>query len=597
VIEMGRLLLIYRLVAGDIRRRPVQSVLLLVLIVTTATTLALGLALRHVAQSPFARARAATRGPDLVFDGQQNPGDHRTVTAGPLRRAPGVAAVVGPFPLAFVRLTDPGIDVPVNAEGRTSAPAVVNQPLVRAGHWVRPGGAVIEQGLAGALGLRVGDRIHLRGQSFRVVGIALQTEQAFYPASSPGLVWVTPGDAARLATRSDRLGYELDVKLTNPAAADAFFNNPPPAWLALPGTVTGKSWQSIRKDDYRAVTIDQKAMLIGGWLLGMLAIATIAVLVGGRMTDQTRRVGLLKAVGATPRLVAVVLLAENLLLALAGTVVGLFAARLLIPSLSDPGAGLLGTPPSPPLTLTSIAEVALAAVAVAIAATIVPAVRGARMSTIRALNDPARPPHRRPRLIALSARLPVPMLLGVRLIARRTRRTVLTTVSLTIAVTMVVAAITLQSEVNVREQSHTVGISGLLDSSSSIGGRVTHVVWILGAVLVVLAGINAIFTTWATVIDAQRPTALARALGATPRQISAGLTSAQLVAGLVAACIGVPAGLGLYQLAGGNVAKANPSILLLAAVLPCTLVAVALFTFVPARAGARRSVADVLRSE
>jgi len=174
---------------------------------------------------------------------------------------------------------------------------------------------------------------------------------------------------------------------------------------------------------------------------------------------------------------------------------------------------------------------------------------------------------------------------------------VLTTVSLTIAVTMVVAAITLQSEVNVREQSHTVGISGLLDSSSSIGGRVTHVVWILGAVLVVLAGINAIFTTWATVIDAQRPTALARALGATPRQISAGLTSAQLVAGLVAACIGVPAGLGLYQLAGGNVAKANPSILLLAAVLPCTLVAVALFTFVPARAGARRSVADVLRSE
>jgi len=126
---------------------------------------------------------------------------------------------------------------------------------------------------------------------------------------------------------------------------------------------------------------------------------------------------------------------------------------------------------------------------------------------------------------------------------------------------------------------------------------VTHVVWILGAVLVVLAGINAIFTTWATVIDAQRPTALARALGATPRQISAGLTSAQLVAGLVAACIGVPAGLGLYQLAGGNVAKANPSILLLAAVLPCTLVAVALFTFVPARAGARRSVADVLRSE
>jgi len=113
----------------------------------------------------------------------------------------------------------------------------------------------------------------------------------------------------------------------------------------------------------------------------------------------------------------------------------------------------------------------------------------------------------------------------------------------------------------------------------------------------VLAGITVIFTTWATVIDAQRPTALARALGATPRQVSAGLTTAQLLAGVVAACIGIPAGLGLYQLAGGSVAKANPSIVLLIAVLPCTLVAVGLFTFLPARAGARRSVADALRSE
>jgi putative ABC transport system permease protein len=463
---------------------------------------------------------------------------------------------------------------------------------------------VIEQGLAGALGLHVGDRIHLRGQSFRVAGIALQTEQAFYPASSPGLVWVTPGDAARLATRSDRLGYELDVKLIHPAAADGFispanaFFNSPAGNNALPGTVNIKSWQSIRQYDYQAVKVDQKAMLIGAWLFGMLAIASIAVLVGGRMTEQTRRVGLLKAVGATPRLVAVVLLAENLLLALAGTVVGLLAARLLIPSLADPGRGLLGTPPSPPLTVTSIAEVALAAVAVAMAATIVPALRGARMSTIRALNDPARPPHRRPWLIALSARLPVSLLLGVRLVARRTRRTVLTSISLALAVATVVTAITLQAEVNVRAQTHHLArVTGLLDNSSLIGGRVTHVVWILGAVLVVLAGINAIFTTWATVIDSQRPTALARAVGATPWQVSAGLTSVQLLAGLVAACVGIPVGLGLYQLAGGDVASANPSILLLVAVVPCTLAAVALFTYVPARAGARRSVAQALGSE
>jgi putative ABC transport system permease protein len=161
----------------------------------------------------------------------------------------------------------------------------------------------------------------------------------------------------------------------------------------------------------------------------------------------------------------------------------------------------------------------------------------------------------------------------------------------------VVTAITLQQEVDVRYQRHNlVGLNGVANSGFA-GTSVTHVVWILGAVLVVLAGINAIFTTWATVIDAQRPTALARALGATPRQVSAGLTTAQLVPALVAACIGIPAGLGLYQLAGGSVATADPSILVLVAVLPCTLLAVTIFTFVPARTGARRSVAAALRSD
>ena len=60
---MGRLLLVSRLVIGDIKRRRVQSALLLMMILTTTTTLTIGLALHKVTDSPFARTRAATRGP------------------------------------------------------------------------------------------------------------------------------------------------------------------------------------------------------------------------------------------------------------------------------------------------------------------------------------------------------------------------------------------------------------------------------------------------------------------------------------------------------------------------------------------------------
>jgi putative ABC transport system permease protein len=340
------------------------------------------------------------------------------------------------------------------------------------------------------------------------------------------------------------------------------------------------------------ISVDRKALLIGSSLLALLALASIAVAVTGRMAEQTRRVGLLKAVGASPLLVAAVLLAENLLLALAASAIGLATGQLVAPLLTNPGSGLLVSTPTPPLAAADVAAVAAVAIAIAAGATAAPAIRGARTSTVRALNDPAQPPRRRPWLIALSARLPVPWLLALRLVARRPRRAALTAASLAIAVTMLVAALAMQHRIDVRSQNvgYVVGTSSIID-------RVSHLVYLLSAILVVLAAINAIFTTWATVIDAQRPTALSRALGATPGQISAGLTAAQLIPGLLAACLGIPAGLGLYQLAGGHLQEASPPILWLLAVIPGTLLVIGLLTAIPARIGAGRPVADVLRSE
>jgi putative ABC transport system permease protein len=116
-------------------------------------------------------------------------------------------------------------------------------------------------------------------------------------------------------------------------------------------------------------------------------------------------------------------------------------------------------------------------------------------------------------------------------------------------------------------------------------------------ILVVLASVNAVFTTWATVIDAERANALARALGATPGQVSAGLAASQLLPGLLAACMGIPAGLALYALGGGHLAEDRPPILWLIAVIPGTLLVVAAVTAIPARLGATRSPAAVLRAD
>jgi putative ABC transport system permease protein len=304
-------------------------------------------------------------------------------------------------------------------------------------------------------------------------------------------------------------------------------------------------------------------------------------------------VGLLKAVGGTPAFVGAVLLAENVALALVAAIVGLAAGALLAPTLASPGDGLLGTGPSPSPSLTTGAVVVGIALLVAVLATLAPAVRAARTSTLRALHDPASPPRRRARVISVSAALPVSLLLALRLVARRTRRTVLTAASLMIAVTMVVTALTVQRQLDV----HTDHAAAGFFSSSAIYQSANHVLLVVSVALVCLAAVSATFTAWATVVDTRVATALARALGATPRQISTGLTVAQLVSGSVAACVGIPAGLLLYQLAGGNLSTATPPLGWLFAVIPGTLIAVTLVTAIPAAVATHSPVVEILRTD
>jgi putative ABC transport system permease protein len=113
--------------------------------------------------------------------------------------------------------------------------------------------------------------------------------------------------------------------------------------------------------------------------------------------------------------------------------------------------------------------------------------------------------------------------------------------------------------------------------------------------VVVLAALNAIFTTWATVIDARRASALMRALGARVPQVSSGLVVAQVLSALPGAILGIPLGIGLSHAAVKN-GSLPPASWLAGAVLGALLVMAAL-TVVPARLGARQPAAEVLQAE
>ncbi len=617
---MGKILLVGRLAARDIRRHQAEAILLVIAIAAAAAAFTMGLALNGVTtRPPYATTRAATKGPDVVA--------YLTSAsqANKLTHAPGVANDSGPFPVASAVIRFDGRYAGVFAEGRTTAPAAVDQPLVTAGSWVRPGDVVIERTFADALGVSVGDRVSLDGEPFTVAGVAVTAAQAPYPnlcngtltaatatasqfsnacpasfnisAGSPddvGQIWMTEADAIGLTSKANPLTtYVLNLRLTNPDDAPAFVYDRAAAASTQPTAATFSNWEGTAAEDARLVQDGHGVLQPGALLLALLAIASVAVLVGRRLSEYARRVGLLKAVGGTPSVVAATFLAENLLLALLAAVIGLAAGWLASPLITKPGAALIGTAGTPAISPGTAAEVVGLAIAVALAATLVPALRAARSSTIDALNDVARPPGRRGTLIRISSRLPVPALFGLRLVARRPRRALLSAANIAVTVTGVVAVLTFHANVD-SKLSHAAALTagGLSDP---VVNRDEQMLAVITVLLVTLAVLNALFTTWAMVLDARRASALMRALGARARQVTAGLVIAQVLSALPGAIAGVPLGILLFMAAvkGGTLPPAP----WLTATVVGTLVAMAGLTVVPARMGARHSVAKVLHTE
>ncbi len=625
---MGKLLLVFRLAARDVRHHAAQAVLLVVAIAAAGAILTIALALNGVTSRPYAQTRAATKGPDVVAYLKS------ASQAKSLIYASGVARSSGPYPVASATIRVDGRSAGVFAEGRSETAAPVDQPAVTAGSWVRPGGVVLERTFAEALGVSVGDRVSLNGQSFTIVGIAVTAAQPPYPnlcydtasACSPwfnidgagpsnvGVIWMTEPDAIGLTSKANPLTtYALNLKLTNPAQTQAFAERhqvvpaggagrhhviswsggPTPAVAKFAGPVFS-TWEGVASADALLVQDAQSVLKPGSVLLALLALASVAVLVGRRLSEYARRVGLLKAVGATPALVAATFLAENLVLALFAAVVGLLAGWCAAPALTNAGAALIGTAGAPSLSLATAAEVIGVAVAVALAATLVPSIRAAWSSTVSAMNDVARPPRRRGLVIRISTRLPVPALFGLRLVARRPRRALLSAANIAVTVTGLVAVLAFHADVG-RKLAHATASMTAGGLSDPVVDRDEQMLAVITIMLVTLAVLNAIFTTWATVLDARRASALMRALGAQAQQVSRGLVVVQVLSALPGAIVGVPLGILLLksQVSGGSA----PPVPWLVGTVLATLLVMAGLTIVPARIGSRQPVAEALQSE
>lgn len=417
-----------RLARADLLARPGQTVLTAVAIFAAATALVVTLALRAGLDDPFAHAQAETRGAHMAVYGDLSDADVATLTA-----LPGVVA-------ADARARDheqatlDDTTVEVGLEALPAVDAAVDRPHVTEGRRPQaPGELLVERSFARETGLRVGDRFALG----TVVGLAVTTEQATYPRWDPGLVW-TPG--------VDAPGRRVGVRLEDPEATDAFAAA---ARRALPGTrLQFTDWHGVR--DTITDQTRTNAIVIGiNTLLALFAVGfTVATVISGRVLAQRREIGMLKAVGFTPRGVVALLVGEYLAIGLVAALLGLAAGAAIAPLLLEPMANVLATPTPSALAPAPLA-LALALILAAVALfTAVPALRAGRVNTVDALalgRSGATGRASRAARVAAALRLPTVARLGVKDAFTSRSRATLTIAALTFMVVTLVAALSVEA--------------------------------------------------------------------------------------------------------------------------------------------------------
>ncbi|GAB2459633.1 hypothetical protein GCM10027062_44120 [Nocardioides hungaricus] len=446
---------LFRQVRADLLAFRLESVLVLVMLLASSATLMVGLTVYASATSPWERLFDETDGAHAWFFT-----DDAQTDLTPIGKLAGVSQTSGPYRSARASVSNPAGASRYDAADLlllampTPEPSM-GRPRLLAGRWLSgaSGEVVLDHNVADFLGLTVGSRATLAApsgsqpaepRSLRVVGLAVFPGRGPWPSWSPAASFVSATTLADLAP-AQQTGSAYAVRLDDPAASSAFLQR---ATDALPSGAIGFSvdWQRLRSDAAEESQFTLVFIAVFTAFALLAAALVIANVIGGRALAQSRELGLLKAIGFTPRQLTGLFLVEHLILGLVGGVLGILAGWALAPLFVARTARAFGVPNSladVPLTAMATLVILEALVVVFVA---LPAWRIGRLPTVRAIaGDYGTPPAAVSRVARLAGwlRLPQPVVLaGKDTFGRRRRagRTVLA-LALTLAVTILALSV------------------------------------------------------------------------------------------------------------------------------------------------------------
>jgi putative ABC transport system permease protein len=426
---------VWSVVRAAVRRRRFQTLAIALVVLFSSATAVAALALLAASSEPFDRVFAEQRSAHVTvtFDAALASDADVAATAG----LEGVSAAAGPFGQIATVLELPGehgVQLPVTIAGRDDPGGPVDRVDLREGRWAEaPGEIVLSSAFAdqgsSASPFQVGtDLTASDGTGFTVVGFA----SSFGRTAG---AWVTADQMAAMGPTATQMLYRLTEHETDADIDEALAA----ITAAVPADAfTGaQSYLALKEDVSAELGIFLVLLTVFGILGLAVAVLIVANVVGGAVVSGLRHIGILKALGFTPRQVVLVYLAMVSLPALAGAAIGtvlghLLATGVMADTFRDAG---LGSPTvSPWADAAAFAGMPLLVVLAALA----PALRAHRLSAAEAISAGSAP--RSGRGLRVQRRLsgtPLPrsVSLGLGLPFARPGRTALTAAAVVLGVT------------------------------------------------------------------------------------------------------------------------------------------------------------------
>src|SRR5713101_4590023 len=385
---------------ADVRRHRLQTLVVFVIAGLAITVGAMGGTLLVQTSSPYDRAFADLAGPHLVavFDARKVTSKQVAATAG----LAGVAATTGPWVAAEVPFEKGDIHLTATASfsqkstltvlGRDDPGGNLDRLEIVSGRWVRgPGEIVVTRSFAFGRAVLVGDRITALGTPDKsvltVVGEAVDVDP------NPDRAWVASGLVARLNPVDAPLSYVMAYRFRVASSRSDIRADLNALEATVPaGSVATYSSYLDFRDSYNFNNSLILTFLLAFVVLAVGAVAVIvANVVTGAVLASYREIGILKAIGFTPRQVVEVFVIQMMVPALAACFVGVPLGAIASKPLLDQAAQAMSLPPPSPLALgVDLLALAVSLGLIALAAAL-PAWRAGRMDAVTAITTGTAP--------------------------------------------------------------------------------------------------------------------------------------------------------------------------------------------------------------